>query len=106
MQYTNFVLQEKNAANEARMVVCKPLMPDVLSLRDLCRFGFTTQNLAWWAVTQRTLKNHKTVKIGEWVLARDNTVLPKWLKNWLKLLGLSVMGIKIGSSFEVLVSYK
>ena len=52
------------AANEARMGVCKPLMPDVLSLRDLCRFGFTMQNLAWWAVTQRTLKNHKTVKIG------------------------------------------
>ena len=33
------------------------------------------KNLAWWAVTQRTLKNHKTVKIGGWVLARDNTVI-------------------------------
>ena len=29
---------------------------------------------AWWAVTQRTLKKHKTVKIWRWVLARDNTV--------------------------------
>ena len=24
---------------------------------------------AWWAVTQRTSKTHKTVKIGGWVLA-------------------------------------
>ena len=36
--------------------------------------------LAWWAVTKRTSKHHKTVKIGGWVLAwvwalaRDNTV--------------------------------
>jgi len=41
------------------------------------------KNLAWWAVTQRTLKNHKTVKIGGWALvrvwalARDNTVVEK-----------------------------
>ena len=27
------------------------------------------KNLAWWAVTQRTLKNHKTVKIGGWTLS-------------------------------------
>ena len=39
------------------------------------------KDLAWWAVTWRTLKNHKTVKIGEWLLvqvwalARDNTAL-------------------------------
>ena len=32
------------------------------------------QELAWWAVTRRTLKNHKTVKSGGWALARDNTV--------------------------------
>jgi len=34
------------------------------------------KNLAWWVVTWRTLKNHKTVKNGEWALARDNTVFP------------------------------
>ena len=36
-------------------------------------------NLAWWAVTQRTLKNHKTQNWGRalarvWALAWDNTV--------------------------------
>ena len=37
-------------------------------------------NLAWWAVTWKTLKNHKTVESGGWALAwvwvltRDNTV--------------------------------
>ena len=30
--------------------------------------------LAWWAVTLKTSKNHKTVKIGGWALAWDNTV--------------------------------
>ena len=44
-------------------------------------FRFTKQNLAWWAVTRWTSKNHKTVKIWGWVLvwvwalAWDNTVL-------------------------------
>ena len=39
------------------------------------------KNLAGWAVTRRTSRNHKTVKIGGWVLAsrwaltRDNTVV-------------------------------
>ena len=39
------------------------------------------KNLAWWAVTRRTSKNHKTVKMGGWALAwvwalaRDITVL-------------------------------
>ena len=37
-------------------------------------FDSLRQNLAWWAVTRRTSKNHKTVKIGGWALARDNTV--------------------------------
>ena len=38
------------------------------------------KNLAWWVVTRRTSKNHKTVKIGGWTLAwvwafaRDNMV--------------------------------
>ena len=39
------------------------------------------EKLACWAVTRRSLKNHKTVKIGGWALARvwalawDNTVV-------------------------------
>ena len=35
------------------------------------------KNLAWWAVTRRTLKTTKPSKVGGgvWVLARDNTVL-------------------------------
>ena len=46
-----------------------------LPLDSLCK------NLAWCMVTQRTLEDHKTVKIGGWAfaqvwaLARDNTVL-------------------------------
>jgi len=34
------------------------------------------KNLAWWAVTRRTSKNHKTVKIGGWALPWDITVMP------------------------------
>ena len=66
-----------------RMGVCEPLMPDVVvpkahqnnrSSADLLSDSLH-KNLAWWAVTWRTLKNHKIVKIGRWVLARDNTVV-------------------------------
>ena len=63
------------------MGMCKHLMPDVeapkahqnnrsyvssvhLPSDSLCNI------LAWWAVTQRTLKNHKTINIGGWALAR------------------------------------
>ena len=78
----NFVLQGKNAANEAtdgcvqtfdaRCCVAHQTYIPSDSLRE---------NLAWWVVTQRTLKNHKAGKIGGWVLARvwalaqDNTVI-------------------------------
>ena len=76
-----------------RMGVCKPLMPDVVAPKvhqnnrsyvssvDL-PLDSLRENLAGWAVTQRTLKNHKTVKIGGWALARvwalarDNMVHP------------------------------
>ena len=73
------------------MGVCEPLMPDVVSLKvhqNNCSYVNSAdlpsdslrENLAWWAVTRRTLKNHKTVEIEGWVLARvwalarDNTV--------------------------------
>ena len=39
--------------------------------------GSLRKNLAWWAVTQGTLKNHKTggwALMRVWALARDNTV--------------------------------
>ena len=72
--------------------VCEPLMPDVVApeahqydcsyVREFSgpTFDSLHKNLAWWLVTQRTSKNHKTVKIGwwalvqRWVLAWNNTV--------------------------------
>ena len=71
--------------------VCEPLMPDIVvpkghpnnhsyvSSADLPSNSLH-KNLAWWAVTWRTSKNHKTVKIGGWALAQvwalaqDNTI--------------------------------
>ena len=63
------------------MDVCEPLMSDVVApkVQQTNRSYVTSADLpsdslhkilAWWAVTQRTLKNHKTVKLGGWVLAR------------------------------------
>ena len=65
------------------MGVCEPLMPDVMASKahqNNCSYVSSPsdsicENLAWWAVTWRTLKNHETVKIGGWVLARDNAVI-------------------------------
>ena len=54
-----------------------PLTPSSLSWAMWVQrtYLFTIcENLAWLAVTRRTLKNHKTVKIGGWALARDITV--------------------------------
>ena len=57
------------------MSMCELLMPDVVvskahqnnrsyvSSADLS-LDSLGNNLAWWAVTRRTSKNHKTVKIG------------------------------------------
>ena len=70
--------------------MCETLMPDVMvpeAHQNDCRYvrelsGLTfdslRKNLAWWAVTRRTSKNHKTVKIGGWALARDNMVYVKY----------------------------
>ena len=84
------MVQGKNAANEARTGVREPLTPDVVvpkahqnnrsyvSSVDIPSDSLL-KNLAWWAVTQRTLKNHETVKIGGrvlvqvWVLAREDS---------------------------------
>jgi len=48
--------------------ICSYVSSADLSLGSKCK------NLAWWAVTRRTSKNHNTVEIGGWVLAWDNTV--------------------------------
>ena len=64
-----------------RTGVCEPLMPDVMSPKvHQNNYSYVStadlpsdslrENLAWWVVTRRTLKNHKTVKIGGWVLAQ------------------------------------
>ena len=65
--------------------MCETLMPDVVAPKAQSQLHVHVssadllldsihKNLAWWVVTQRTLKNHKTVKIGGWALARDNMV--------------------------------
>ena len=60
LQIENFVMQGKNAENEARTDVCKPLMPEAhpnnrsyVSSADLPSNSLH-KNLAWWAVTRRT----------------------------------------------------
>ena len=61
--------------------VCEPLMPDFMvpnahhnNCNHVSSVGLLSnslcKNLAWWAVTRRTSKNHKAVKIGGWVLTR------------------------------------
>ena len=73
LQYTNFMLQGKNAANEATDGCVRTfdvMVPKVhqhnrsyVSSADLPSDSLH-ENLAWWAVTRRALKNHKTVKNG------------------------------------------
>ena len=63
--------------------MCVPLMPGVVvpeahqddhsCVSDLTLSSH--KNLAWWAVTRRTSKYYKTVKVGGWALARDNVVV-------------------------------
>ena len=66
-----------------RTGVCVPLMPGVVvpeahqddhsCVNDLTLSSH--KNLAWWVVTRRTSKTHKTIKIGRWALAKDNMVV-------------------------------
>ena len=44
------------------MGVCEPLMPDVVASQSSA--DSIHKNLAWWVVTWRTSKNHKTSKLG------------------------------------------
>ena len=73
------MLQGKNAANKATDGCVRTfdvVVPKVhqnncsyVSSADLPSASLR-ENLAWWAVTRRTLKNHKNVKIEVWALAR------------------------------------
>ena len=81
-----------------RAGVHEPLMPDVVAPKAhqnnrsyvssaVLPPDSLRKNLAWWAVTQRTLKNHKSGKFGRWALARvwalarDNTVVESFSLN-------------------------
>ena len=70
-----------------RTGVCEPLMPDVVVPKahqnnrsyvnsvDPPSYSLL-KNLAWWAVTRRTLKNHKIggrTLVRVWVLAREDS---------------------------------
>ena len=72
LQYTNFVLQARNVVNElVRMKMCWWMdQNNRRYVRELSRFTFGSQrkNLALWAIARKSLKNHKTVKIGGWML--------------------------------------
>ena len=75
-----------------RTDVCEPLTPDAMASKvHQNNRGYVSsvdlpsdslrKNLAWWVVTRRTSKNHKTVKIGRWALSQiwalvqDNSVV-------------------------------
>ena len=78
--------RERTLQRRPRTGVCEPLMPDVVvskvhqnnpsyvSSADLPSDSLC-KNLAWWAVTWRTSKNHKTVKIGGGRLLRYGHLL-------------------------------
>ena len=67
--------RERMLRTRPRTGLCEHLMPDVVVSKvhqNNCSYVSSVdlhsdslrKNLAWWAVTRRTLKNHKTVKIG------------------------------------------
>ena len=87
LQYTVLCCRGRMLQTRPRSGVCKPdvmapkahqnirsYMSSVDLLLDSLR-----KDLPWWEVTRRTLKNHKTVKIGGWELARDIDIM---VKNW------------------------
>ena len=73
-----FRAAEKERCEWCHRRVCETLLPDVVSPKahqnnhsyvssvDLPSIHYAN----WWAVTRRTLKNHKTAKIGGWTVAR------------------------------------
>ena len=86
LQYANFVLQEKNAANEAtdgcvrtfdarcRVAQSASEQSQLCELSDLPSDSLH-ENFAWWAVTRRTLKITKLSKLGGGRLHGDGRLL-------------------------------
>ena len=65
LQYANIVLQGKIAANEATDRCVQTFDAWCCGIQNaITAMWAQPQNLAWWAATQRTSKNRKTVKIG------------------------------------------
>ena len=87
LQYANFVLQGKNAANEAMDGCVRTLMPDVVASKanqNNCSYVSSAdlpsdslcKNLAWWAVTHEgPRKTTKLSKLGGGHLLRYGRLL-------------------------------
>ena len=81
LQFENFVLQGKNAANEATDGCVRTFDARSASEQSqLCElsgptFGFTSQEYSMVGGYTEDLEKSQTVKIGGWALAQDNTVL-------------------------------
>ena len=90
LQYANFVLQVKNAADEATTGVYIPCcqmqwrlkLIETVNVSSNCKHSshYIRKNFAWWAVTRRTSQTAELSKLGGWALAQgwafawDNTV--------------------------------
>ena len=83
--------------------VCEPLMPDVVAPKahqNNCSYlnsvnlppDLLCKNLAWWAVTWRTSKKHKTVKIrGERGGGGGGSACPEQYSNFIPLFSYSIL---------------
>ena len=73
MQYTNFVLQGKNTANEAMEGVCEPDVVVPKEHQNNCSYVSSAdlpsdsvcKDLAWWVVTWRTSKKKRKKKLSK-----------------------------------------
>ena len=66
-----FCAAEEERCDRSHGQVCANLMSrhpkrvrTIAAMWSTCSFESLRKDLAWWAVTQKTLKNHKAVKIG------------------------------------------
>ena len=83
-----------------RTGVCEPLMPDVVSPKvhqNNCSYVSSAdlpldslrENLACWAVTRRTLKNHKTVKMwGVGACSGQYGICIRYTKCWFQIVAI------------------
>ena len=72
MYYANFVLQARNAVNEARDWSVETLLPGRLSALSSAELYLLGTNLAWWAATRRTSK--KIIVLSKVALALSGGV--------------------------------